>query len=168
MKRTKLIRCTCCKNKGHFTHQCPKDPNLRYEYDAEEELMRIFKLGGGEDNRSYDSLKLTSHFLTFCNQNKLKTPFAEGCMEFDDFNYRYYNSAVFTNKTELKTTDQFRSQSEIDDDKMKANIATTEFEDFDFFKESSSEYDSEIREEFDSNEEEKEPISQKVMLKFIL
>ena len=61
--KLKLIRCTCWKQKGHLTIDCPKDPNFRMDRDVREEFMRVLKMGGGEDTKVFDNLKLTSDLL---------------------------------------------------------------------------------------------------------
>ena len=63
LTRYKFIRWNCCKKKGHKTVDCPKDPNFRMEREVRDEFMRVLKMGGGEDTKVFDNLKLTSDLL---------------------------------------------------------------------------------------------------------
>ena len=36
-----LMRCVCCKDKGHSIENCPRDPNLKTNEDPKEEILRL-------------------------------------------------------------------------------------------------------------------------------
>jgi len=38
VKKNKHARCFCCKEKGHLASECPRDPNLKSNRDANEEV----------------------------------------------------------------------------------------------------------------------------------
>jgi hypothetical protein len=40
----------CCKDYGHYAEECPKDPNIRQAYDAEDEDLR---LENKQDNKKF-------------------------------------------------------------------------------------------------------------------
>lgn len=44
--KNKHARCICCKEKGHFASDCPRDPNFKTAKDVEEEVGRIVKAKG--------------------------------------------------------------------------------------------------------------------------
>lgn len=48
------------------------------------------------------------------------------------------------NKTQIETIHNFNIEGEGDEERIKNNIATVEFEDFNFFKDNSTEYNSEL------------------------
>lgn len=41
MQRTGSIICSSCKEVGHASHECPKDPNARTRNDPIEEIERL-------------------------------------------------------------------------------------------------------------------------------
>lgn len=64
-KPVKNIRCLCCKETGHLTDQCPRDPNIRSMADCQDEYDRITKI---KDYRKLnaDTVVVTTHFLKKC------------------------------------------------------------------------------------------------------
>lgn len=42
--KLKALKCFCCKEKGHKTENCPKDPNFRQNIDTEKEQQRIIEI----------------------------------------------------------------------------------------------------------------------------
>ena len=98
------VRCLCCKEVGHTTEQCPRDPNIRSKADTDEEFSRIQKI---KDYRKLnaDTVVTTTHFLKQCilipsrqsedqERNYQENPFKRGSMKFDDFNYDIYNPYI--------------------------------------------------------------------------
>lgn len=43
-KKQKALKCFCCKEKGHKTENCPKDPNIRANQDTLKEIARILDI----------------------------------------------------------------------------------------------------------------------------
>ena len=46
--KTDANRCTNCKDAGHLSHECPKDPNFQSEADPIEEMKRLENLKSGK------------------------------------------------------------------------------------------------------------------------
>lgn len=42
-QKNKNARCYCCKEKGHWAQDCPRDPNMKTAIDANDEDMRIVR-----------------------------------------------------------------------------------------------------------------------------
>ena len=73
-KHLKNVRCYCCKEVGHTIDQCPRDPNLKTDKEAIEDLERIKQI---KDYRKLfsDTMILTTHFLKRCTKvPKVKKP----------------------------------------------------------------------------------------------
>jgi hypothetical protein len=73
-KHPKNVRCYCCKEVGHTIDQCPRDPNLKTDKEAIEDLERIKQI---KDYRKLfsDTMILTTHFLKRCTKvPKVKKP----------------------------------------------------------------------------------------------
>ena len=111
-------RCHCCKQLGHNTDECPRDPNIRSGANPEEETTRIMKQTDFRKVFS-DTQVTTTTFLKKCVRVlKLeeKTPmnplglapevfnekkeqqeneiFKRGAMSFEDFNYGSVNKYI--------------------------------------------------------------------------
>jgi len=89
--------CFCCKEKGHRAPDCPRDPNIRTQLDANAEDERIAKAKNFKKLLS-DSLHLTSKmFRGLLKRGTAEadfTHFARASMAFDDFAYRFFNGVV--------------------------------------------------------------------------
>ena len=68
-QKTTLHKCNCCKEMGHKTEDCPRDPNIKTvakgRVEIAEENLRISKL---RDFRKLfaDTAITTTHFLKKC------------------------------------------------------------------------------------------------------
>ena len=106
------LRCLCCKEAGHLTEHCPRDPNLRSAADTEEDYERIQKI---KDYRKLnaDTVLTTTHFLKKCllvptrqTEQEERTyqdnPFKRGSMKFDDFNYQMHNPYILVKEEKDK------------------------------------------------------------------
>ena len=40
-EKNKALKCFCCKEKGHKTENCDRDPNIRRDFDSMGEIRRI-------------------------------------------------------------------------------------------------------------------------------
>ena len=101
-------RCLCCKEFGHRTDQCKRDPNLMTQGDMNEEQRRINKIKTFRKMHVDSSIK-TAHFLKKSimlpnERHKSESakrqptnprhPFSRGIMTFDDYNYDQFNDHV--------------------------------------------------------------------------
>lgn len=41
--KNRYLKCYCCKESGHLAQDCPRDPNIKTQLDANEEDLRIVK-----------------------------------------------------------------------------------------------------------------------------
>ena len=62
------LKCMCCKEIGHLTKDCPRDPNLKThvtDLTYQEEMARIMQI---KDYRKLfsDTIVTTTHFLKKC------------------------------------------------------------------------------------------------------
>ena len=87
------IKCMCCKDYGHYAEECPKDPNIRQAYDAEDEDLR---LENKQDNKKFlaDAQYITLKMLTEMSKNKSAKLKGKDIMSFDDFQYQNVNQYI--------------------------------------------------------------------------
>lgn len=105
-KNGKYSRCICCKQVGHTIDDCTRDPNLKTNAKANEDILRIQRM---KDYRKLfaDSVVQTTHLLKksvmvpikydddgSTDQADAYGPFMRGIMEFDDYNYSIHNPYV--------------------------------------------------------------------------
>lgn len=106
-RNQKYVRCTCCKELGHTIEECTRDPNFRTNHEVAKDQQRINKI---RDFRKLhaDTVVNTTHFIKKsimiplavddeghqCEPQNLNHPFMRGIMQFDDYNYKQYNSFV--------------------------------------------------------------------------
>lgn len=99
--KRKNARCYCCKEKGHRATECPRDPNIKTQADANEENLRIIKAKVFRKLLS-DSLGITSKLFKGLLKRSAGmndyNPFSKGAMAFDDYSYKFYNNAVLNPK----------------------------------------------------------------------
>ena len=106
-------RCLCCREYGHTTNTCPKDPNIKTLEDPDNENIRIKSI---HDNRKIfaDTMVTTAQFLKSCAKvPKVDAPnrpaakktiekqkiniFQRGAMNFEDYNYSGFNKHILVN-----------------------------------------------------------------------
>lgn len=65
LKKTKYIKCLCCKQNGHTINDCPLDPNIKTMADIKLDLKRIKKI---KDTRKLfaETMITTTHFFKNC------------------------------------------------------------------------------------------------------
>ena len=99
----KNMRCFCCKEKGHLSSECPRDPNLKTTADFESEDKRLAKMKDFKKLLS-DSLGITSKFFKSLikrgagDESNEYNPFSKGALSFDDYSYKYFNDVVLNPK----------------------------------------------------------------------
>lgn len=59
-------RCLCCKQFGHFTKDCPKDPNIKTQIHPVDETNRILHMNDNQNNHSFETQVRTVQFLKTC------------------------------------------------------------------------------------------------------
>ena len=99
--KNKNERCFCCKEKGHGSMECPRDPNLKTSADFILEEKRLAKAKDFKKLLS-DSLGVTSKFFKSlikrdAGENEFN-PFSKGALSFDDYSYKYFNDVVLNPK----------------------------------------------------------------------
>lgn len=101
------VRCVCCKEIGHRIENCTRDPNFKTNKSAILDIERIQKIKNFKKLHA-DTVVNTTHFIKKSVMVPLKMddegnqtepantlhPFMRGIMNFDDYNYRQYNSYI--------------------------------------------------------------------------
>eukprot|EP00347_Sterkiella_histriomuscorum_P014023 403362455 len=93
-KRLKGLKCFCCKETGHKTENCTKDPNMRQNCDLDDELIRITERKSARKLNG-DSFEVSNKLMEKLSKQKLHSIFGKDIMSFDDYNYKLVNEAVF-------------------------------------------------------------------------
>lgn len=63
----KKVKCLCCKEKGHTTNTCSKDPNIKTKEDPEHAIVRIMSIPANHSKKLFaDTQVTTTHFLKTC------------------------------------------------------------------------------------------------------
>jgi hypothetical protein len=95
------VRCFCCKEIGHTTSNCQRDPNFKTKADIETDAGRLNMIKDQKKLHS-DTLISTTHFIkksvmipvdwtddgVETHPPNISHPFMRGIMTFDDYNYR--------------------------------------------------------------------------------
>ncbi|CDW78389.1 ankyrin repeat domain containing protein [Stylonychia lemnae] len=115
--RQKQLKCFCCKEKGHRTENCPRDPNIRQNMDVSKEDMRIKEI---KDNKKLngDSVLINGKLMEILSKKKQQDIFGQDIMSFDDFNYGLLNDYIFNMiKSTIESQEKSSESSfKIDDD----------------------------------------------------
>lgn len=123
-RNTKYVRCLCCRETGHATDQCFRDPNLKTgEQDVELDFERIKKI---QDFRKLhaNTLVNTTHMIKKAVMvpmgtdeeglplltDNLNSPFQRGIMNFDDYNYKNVNPYILVTKQGLQKLEKDRDK----------------------------------------------------------
>ena len=123
------VKCGCCKQFGHKTNDCVKDPNFKTNNSIASEMKRLREI---KDTKTLfgDTKVTTTHLLKNCVKIKTipkevikydsvgapidhaamverqnKVPFQRGALTFEDFNYAVYNEHILIDPT-LEESDQ--------------------------------------------------------------
>jgi hypothetical protein len=100
------VRCQWWKEIGHFTDNCPRDPNYRTKEDIKEEEDRVAELkDGGAKNHMKGPMDRSLQLFKILAMKKAKHPFKRGVLWFDDFNYNGYNKNIITLSERIKEYD---------------------------------------------------------------
>lgn len=115
MRALRNMRCKCCKEIGHKTENCARDPNFLTNNDVEKDHDRIRKIKGYKKLHA-DTLVQTTHFIKKSvmvpcegddegnlveQSTNRKHPFMRGIMTFDDYNYNQFNEYVLIEEPKL-------------------------------------------------------------------
>ena len=89
--KLKRIKCQCCKEVGHHTQDCYRDPNLITKRDTNEELHRLNKLREFR-KLNLDTVEIPTRLMKKLAINAEENAFARGVLCFDDYNYKFHNA----------------------------------------------------------------------------
>ena len=104
--KLKALKCYCCKEKGHKTENCPKDPNFRHNQDADKESLRIMEIKEKKKLLA-DSVAVQNKIMEAFSKKKLQHIFGQDIMSFDDFNYGLLNDYIFNVVRSLHSDDDY-------------------------------------------------------------
>lgn len=104
---TNNAKCMCCKDFGHLTRDCPRDPNLKTRFNQLAELRRVQKIKFEPKLFIFTNI-MTTKFLKTCirvpkstsqedssqNGRANTSIFQRGIMNFEDYNYRLFNPHI--------------------------------------------------------------------------
>lgn len=90
----KQVKCLCCKEYGHQSEECPKDPNYRSNFDVQEEDARLVNNMKEKKKLNSDSQMLTLKMLTEFSKNKNQKLKGVNMMQFEDFQYNGVNEHI--------------------------------------------------------------------------
>eukprot|EP00347_Sterkiella_histriomuscorum_P014287 403361452 len=115
--RLKALKCYCCKEKGHKTENCTKDPNLRQNVDTEKEQNRILEIKE-KKKLLQDSSGINSKLMELLSKKRMRDIFGEDIMSFDDYNYGLLNDFIFNAiRSTIQSDDRSSNSSfKIDDE----------------------------------------------------
>ena len=91
--KMKRVKCQCCKEVGHHTQDCYRDPNLITKRDTNEELSRLNKLREFR-KLNLDTIEIPTRLMKKLAVNAEENAFARGVLCFDDYNYKFHNSRL--------------------------------------------------------------------------
>ena len=100
--RLKHKRCMCCRETGHRTNACTHDPNIRTNFEVEDEAVRVNKIREFKKVGADSVVATTSLLHHFAHQGShIENAFGMGVLAFDDYNYNYYNKQLLIHEREL-------------------------------------------------------------------
>lgn len=133
----KKVKCLCCKEKGHTTNTCSRDPNIKTKEDPDHAMVRIMSIPVNHSKKLFAETQVTTtHFLKSCvkvpkmslQQHQLQQArtskelkeqskqtqnvFKRGIMNFEDYNYDMYNKHILVDPNKVDKTPRAQSITE--------------------------------------------------------
>ena len=106
-----LTKCACCKQAGHLSNECPRDPNIRgHKFFPADETDRIEDTEQTQYKKMHrDSLNDTTlKMIRIFSRTKNQSLKGKEIMSFDDYQYDIINDDVFNlnqDKSKSEKTD---------------------------------------------------------------